>query len=162
LGTPIVDLFGIDPYFHVGFNGKVLEIIIDGGWNLPPTLRVNEVTDRLPLIPCVPLPDTLVWSHSTDDTLSTKNVVAFLKPPAPHMPWANIIWKGCIPPSHSFTFCRWMHRKMPTDENLRTRGCIWSRPVAFAWLWMKLPIIYFFSALLQWIFGLGLVESLTA
>jgi len=60
LGTPIVDLFDIDSYFHAGFKGKVLEIIVDGGWNLPPTLLVNEVTGRLPSIPRVPLPDTLV------------------------------------------------------------------------------------------------------
>ena len=100
------------------------EIIVDGGWNLPPTLLVNEVTTRLPSIPRVPLPDTLVWAHSTDDTLSSKNALAFLKPPATHMPWADLIWMGCIPPSHSFTFWRLMHIKMPTDENLRTQGCI--------------------------------------
>jgi len=124
LVIPIVDLFDIDPYFHAGFKGKLSEVIVDGGWNLPPTLLVNAVTSRLPTIPCVPLPDTLVWSQSTDGTLSSKNVFAFLKSPHPILPWADLIWTGCIPPSHSFTFWRWMHRKMPTYENLRTRGCI--------------------------------------
>jgi len=119
-----VDLFHIDLYFHAGFNGKVSEIIVDGDWNLPLNFLVNEVIDRLPLIPHVPLPDTLVLPHSTYGNLSSKNAVAFLKPLAPHMPWADMIWTGCIPPFHSFTFWRLMHRKMPIDENLRTRGCI--------------------------------------
>lgn len=33
------------------------------------------------------------------------------------------IWKPCIPPSHSFIFWRLMHYKLPTDENLKRRGC---------------------------------------
>jgi len=66
LGTPIVDLFHIDLYFHVEFKGKVSDIIVDGDWNLPPNLLVNEVIDRLPLIPRVPLLDNLVWPYSAD------------------------------------------------------------------------------------------------
>jgi len=126
LGKPLVDLFHIDLYFHVGFRGKVSKIIFDGVWNLPPTLLVNEVTDRLDTIvlPRVPLPDTLVWSHSVDGKLTSKNEVVFLRSAAPHLPWADLIWNGCIPPSNSFTFWRLMHRNMPTDENPQTRGCV--------------------------------------
>jgi hypothetical protein len=104
----------------------VSEIIFDGVWNHPPTLLVNEVTDGLDTIvlPRVPLPNTLVWSHSVDGKLTSKNAVAFLRPRTPYLPWADLIWKGCIPPSHSFTFWWLMHRKMPTDENLWTRGCV--------------------------------------
>jgi len=82
------------------------------------------VIDRLPLIPCVPLPDNFVWPYSADRKLSSKAAVAFLKPRAPLMLWADKIWTGCIPSSHYFTFWRLMHRKMPTDDNLRSRGCI--------------------------------------
>ena len=102
------------------------EIIVDGGWNLPPTLLVNEVTDRLAsiVLPGVHISDTLVWSHSTVGKLSSKLAFDFLKPAAPHLPWADLIWKGCIPPSNLFTFWRMMHRKMPTDENLWAQGCV--------------------------------------
>ena len=37
--------------------------------------------------------------------------------------WATLIWRPCIPPSHSFIFWRLMHKKLPTDEHLRSRGC---------------------------------------
>jgi len=43
---------------------------------------------------------------------------------AKSLSWADKIWMGCIPTSHSFTFWRLMHRKVPTDDNLRSRGCI--------------------------------------
>jgi len=126
LGVPLVDLFNVDPFFHPGFTGKVSDIILDGGWNLPPTLMIDDVTDRLAsiVLPRVPLPDTFVWSHAADGKLSSKMALQFLKLAAPQLPWAELIWKGGIPPSHSFTFWRLMHRRMPTDENLRTHGCI--------------------------------------
>lgn len=87
---------------------------------------VDDVTERLTsiVLPRVPLPDTFIWSHAADGKLSSKLALAFLIPLSPKLPWAELIWKGCIPPSHSFTFWRLMHSKMPTDENLRTRGCI--------------------------------------
>ena len=40
------------------------------------------------------------------------------------IPWAFMIWKTCIPPSHSFIFWPLIHGKMPIDENLCVRGCI--------------------------------------
>jgi ribonuclease HI len=124
LGTSLVVLFNVDMFFHAGFTGKVSDIIVDGGWNLPPSLMTAVVTDKLPPLPCDPLPDTFVWSHSADGKLSLKLAIDFLKPTAPKLPWADLIWKGCIPPSHSFTFWRLLHGKMPTDENLRARGCV--------------------------------------
>jgi hypothetical protein len=35
-----------------------------------------------------------------------------------------MIWKTCIPPSHSFIYWRLMHGKMPTHENPHFWGCI--------------------------------------
>ena len=74
LGASLVDLFNVDPYFHVGFTEKVSKIIVDGDWNLPPTLMIDVVTDRLAsiVLPRVPLPDTFVWSHCADGKLSSK------------------------------------------------------------------------------------------
>ena len=40
------------------------------------------------------------------------------------LPWADRIWNSCIPPSHSFSYWRLMHGKMPTNENLRKKGCV--------------------------------------
>jgi len=51
---------------------------------------VNDVTDRLAsiVLPRVPLPDTIVWSHSVDGKLSSKLALDFLKLAASKLPWA--------------------------------------------------------------------------
>jgi hypothetical protein len=87
LGVSLVDLFNVDPYFHAGFTGKVSKIIVDGRWNLPPPLMVDDVTDRLAsiVLPRVPLPNTFVWSHSADGKLSSKAALEFLQPAAPRL-----------------------------------------------------------------------------
>jgi len=47
----------------------------------------------------------------------------FLRSPLVRLDWPAVIWRTCIPPSHSFVFWRLMLSKLPTDDNLRTRGC---------------------------------------
>jgi len=56
--------FHIDPPFHAAFTGKVSDVIVDGGWNLPTALEsIPKVTNRLELIvlSSTLLPDTLLW-----------------------------------------------------------------------------------------------------
>ncbi|XP_024630075.1 uncharacterized protein [Medicago truncatula] len=126
LGEPLVTLFNIDPFFHASFTGKVSEVIVNGNWDLPASLLVPEVTSRLASItlPRTELPDSLVWTHSADGQLTSKHAVSFLRSAAHLLPWADRIWNNYIPPFHSFSFWRLMHGKMPTDENLRTKGCV--------------------------------------
>ena len=47
-----------------------------------------------------------------------------MRPQTPLLPWAESISNSAIPPSHSFIYWRLCHGKMPTDENLQSRGCI--------------------------------------
>ena len=126
LGEPLVNLFNIDPFFHSSFSGKVSEVIDNGHWNLPPSLLVPEVTSGLASItlPREQLPDSFVWTHFADGRLTSQHAVSFLRSAAPSLPWADRIWTSCIPPSHSFSYWRLMHGKMPTDENLRNKGCV--------------------------------------
>jgi len=65
----------------------------------------------------------LVWLHSTNGDLSSKQAYAFLHPSAVALPWASLIWRACIPPSQSFIFWCLMHDKMPNDDNIRKCGC---------------------------------------
>ena len=126
LGETLVNLLDIDPFFHSSFSGKVSDVIDNGCWKLPSDLLVAAVTSRLDgiTLPRVQLPDSLVWPHSADGKLTSKHVVSFIRSAAPTLPWAEIIWNNCIPPSHSFSLWRLMHDKMPTYENLRTKGCV--------------------------------------
>jgi len=74
--------------------------------------------------PPIPLPDLLVRSPSSDSKLTVKQAYNFLRQNDVPVSWAAAIWKICIPPSHSFIFWRLAHGKMPTNENLRSCGCV--------------------------------------
>ena len=122
-----MDLLHISPTLHTKLRASVANVIMDGAYSLPAeALAVPEAASRVAnmVLPTAPLPDALVWLHSSDGKLTSKLSFNFLKPAAISLPWAAAIWKSCIPPSHSFILWRIMHGKMPTDENLRRRGCI--------------------------------------
>lgn len=125
LGESLVDLLHIDPLLHDGFTATVADVIADRVWHLPGNLlpHVSTLLNAI-VLPVSPLPDSFVWVHSPDGGLSSRQALSFLRPAAPSLPWATLIWRACIPPSHSFIFWRLMHGKMPMDENLRARGCV--------------------------------------
>jgi len=117
----------LDVEFHGHLKGMVSEVIVNGTWNLAAVLdHFEDIRDRLDAIvlPHNQLPDVLVWRHTSDGTLSSKHAFTFMRPQTPLLPWADFIWNSAIPPSHSFIYWRLRHGKMPTDENLRSRGCI--------------------------------------
>lgn len=127
LGVPLVDLMNIDVDFHGHMKGMVSEVIVNGTWNIPAAIfDFGDIKERLAavVIPRTQLTDVMVWRHSLDGVLNSKMASSFLRPPSQVRTWAASIWRDAVPPSHSFIFWRLVHRKMPTDENLRSRGCI--------------------------------------
>lgn len=155
----MVDLIHIDSDFHGHLKGTVSEVIVNGGWNLPAVLKdFGDIKDLLEAIvfPIGHLPDVMVWTHAPDGILTSKLAFSFLRTTTTLLPWAEHIWSPFIPPSHSCIYWRLHHGKMPTDENLRNRGCIVvSVFAAYVCLRMNLPIIFFFSASLVRICGTG-------
>lgn len=55
-------------------------------------------------------------SHSFDGTLTANQAYHFMHTPSLIVDWSIIVWRPCIPPSHSSIFWRIMHKKMLTDE----------------------------------------------
>lgn len=126
IGTPLVDLLNISPAVRPLLSSTVSDAIVDGQWVLPhPVLHDAAVVSRIShvTLPTSPLPDKLVWIHARDGALSAKIAFQFLNPVPPAISRETNIWRSCIPPSHSFIFWHLKHRKMPSDENLRLRGC---------------------------------------
>jgi len=127
LGEPLVDLMSLDANFHGHLKCMVSDVIVNGTWNLPAVLtEFGDIKDRVDdiVLPHTQLPDVLVWRHTSDESLSSKHAFTFMRPRTPMLPWADLIWNSAIPPSHSFIYWRLHHGKIPTDENLRSRGCI--------------------------------------
>lgn len=105
IGEPLVDLLHIDPRYHDRSHGSVAFVIHNGSWDLPSALMaIPDVTTRLVsvIVPTSPLPDSLVWMHSADGLLTTKQAFLFLNPAPISLQWATLIWKPSIPPSLFF------------------------------------------------------------
>ena len=121
LGETLLLLLDIPVTFAPSLYGKVSSFIMKGQWDLPQVLlSFPEVVARIrnTIISVTPLTYQLIRLHSSAGDLLSKQAYAFLNPLAAVLPWANLIWRVSIPPSHSFIFWRLMHDKMPTNENL--------------------------------------------
>jgi ribonuclease HI len=126
LGEPLADLLNIDNNLHRHLKGTVAEAIVDGKLVMPQSVfDLGDVQERVHglVLPRGQLQDVLIWPTAADGKLSSKQAFSFLRPRAPLLPWADSIWSSAIPPSHSCIYWRLHHGKMPTDENLRSRGC---------------------------------------
>jgi len=126
LGNWLVDMLHVAPNIHSHLLSLVADVIVDGGWNISTNiLDALGVAERLKsiVLPTTILQVSLIWFHSSNGKLSAKQAFAFLRPVDFDIPF-TLIWKPCIPPSHSFILWLIMHAKMPTDENLRLRSCI--------------------------------------
>jgi len=126
LGEPLIYLLHIDVAFHGHIRGMVAEAIVNGALVMPSSITdFGDIKDRVEAIvlPKEQLADALVWPHNFDGNLTAKHAFSFLCTRAPLLPWADLIWSSFIPPSHSFIYWRFHHGRMPTDENLRSRGC---------------------------------------
>ncbi|KAK2424264.1 hypothetical protein QL285_034644 [Trifolium repens] len=126
-GPPLVDQFNIPPQIRPSLSSTVSDYISNGHWNLPPQLSlmfnnlvsiVNNV-----IIPFEQFPDKLLWKLTDSGDLELKQAYSFKLQQYQDLHWAKLIWNPDIPPSKSLMVWRLMHQKMPTDENLLTRGC---------------------------------------
>jgi mannosylglycoprotein endo-beta-mannosidase len=127
LGTPLVDQLLIPQQVRASLSASVKDFIVDGRWSLPPTILqlfpilgniLNEVS-----IPIMPTSDTLLWHHTDSGDLELKQAYEFKSQQYQELHWAKLIWIPEIPPSKSLLVWRLMLGKVPTDENLISRGC---------------------------------------
>ena len=126
LGSSLVSVFNINPAARKSLCSTLSSVLDAGRWHLPPLLLSNSVVAASILnttLPVTPLLDKLVWIHTTDGDLSAKKAFLFLRGKSNLIDWATLIWRPCIPPSHSFIFWRLVHKKLPTNEHLRSHGC---------------------------------------
>lgn len=127
LSNPIVDLLDFPESCHNSLQSKVADFICDGKWNLP-----MELVTKYPALPAaidqIVIPkfhdnDYLVWDCSASGNLSFKDAYTFLNKLQNPVTWGKLIWNHFIPPSRFFLIWRVIHNKLPTDENLKLRGC---------------------------------------
>lgn len=109
------------------FTSTVNEYILNGQWHLPSQF-IQSFPDIAQLIQNVPIPisskiDQLMWKHSDTGDLLLKEAYIFKNQEFQDLQWPMFIWCKEIPPARSLFVWRFMHNKVPTDENLMLRGC---------------------------------------
>ena len=106
---------------------KVADCIVDGNWCIPAYVvhRDPALASQIHKITLLvdDIPDRLCWSSANDGELTNKIAYRTLNGTGQSVPWAKLIWTPFIPPSRSFITWRLIHNKLPTDDNLRKRGC---------------------------------------
>jgi hypothetical protein len=126
-GNSLSSQFNIPAHISSLISSKVSDYIIDGQWDIPiqlsqqfPHLRSIVYQVSIPFDHC---PDKLLWKHTDDGDLQLKEAYLFNSHTWQELHWAKIIWCAEIPPSKSLFVWRLMNDKVPTDENLKYRGC---------------------------------------
>jgi len=106
---------------------EVKHFIVNGRWCLPSYIHQKdpELVARIQKItlPADDTPDTLHWTSSPDGTLTNKTAFSSLYGNSQKVPWSKLLWNAYIPPTRSFITWRFIYDKLPTDDNLRKRGC---------------------------------------
>jgi ribonuclease HI len=126
-GLPIAEQLNLPEQISQSLVSTVSDFIVDGTWVIPPQLSdlyptlisiVSQVS-----IPSFPAKDKILWKHTDDGDLQLKEAYQFKLMQHQELVWAKAIWNIDIPPSKSLLAWRIMHGKVPTDENLMSRGC---------------------------------------
>ncbi|XP_058783068.1 uncharacterized protein LOC131657720 [Vicia villosa] len=73
-------------------------------------------------VPAVEVQDLFAWKNSISGILTLKEAYNLVTQPSSNSTWKSFPWDKDSPPSHSMTVWRLMHNKIPTDDNLQTRG----------------------------------------
>ncbi|KAK2364401.1 hypothetical protein QL285_089276 [Trifolium repens] len=126
-GPPLSEHLHIPNHVSQLLTAKVSDFIFNGSWVFPDLLiqaypNLYSITSQV-IIPMEPDADSLLWKNIDDGDLTLKEAYLFKLQQVHDLPWANSIWSSDIPPSKSLLVWRIMHDKVPTDENLMSRGC---------------------------------------
>lgn len=126
-GQSLADLLNIPEATRPLLKSTVNEYIHNNQWKL---LRhfVRTFPATTHLIQNVSIPkfvqkDQLLWRHASSGNLLLKDAYDFKNHKYQNVHWAECILNKDIPPARSLFVWRFMHNKVPTDENLMITEC---------------------------------------
>ncbi|CAL0334765.1 unnamed protein product [Lupinus luteus] len=125
LGVPLIDYLQIPKHLHCLLHAKVADFLQGPNWLIPSNLMaaVPDLAGKLSKVITTNNKDKFIWMGSSDEQLSSKDAYLHLSPVVQQSNLFKKLWSKAIPPSKSFITWRWMHQKLPTDDNLMQRGC---------------------------------------
>ncbi|XP_019447391.1 PREDICTED: uncharacterized protein LOC109350622 [Lupinus angustifolius] len=126
IGDPLVYTLNISQHVHESLTSNVADFISGARWRIPAVLarKAPEIARKIARYIRAEGDDKLIWQHANDGVLTLKTAFKDISSPSQKLFWCKKIWNRSIPPSKSFITWRIMHHKMPTDDNLQSRGCM--------------------------------------
>ncbi|XP_058783255.1 uncharacterized protein LOC131657925 [Vicia villosa] len=123
-GEPLVDVFKIPSVFHQSLQVKVKDWFTNGSWVIPGNVLTAfpELINITSKISSTAEKDTLIWRAAEDGMLTVKLAYDSILKPHHSQKWLSFPWHRDIPPSQSMVVWRLIHKKMPSDDNLKIRG----------------------------------------
>ena len=125
-GDTIVSQLNVPSHLHSNLTATVSDFIVNGQWSFPISVllsfpEVKHMVEQV-TIPIEVSEDKLLWVKSNNENLSYKEAFLFKYGTSQNMNWAKTLWSPDIPPSKSLLVWRLMHNRVPTDENLMSKG----------------------------------------
>lgn len=126
-GEVLAQSLNLTPYQLNNLPMKLCNFIQNGRWLFASDLQI-QFPNLVMLAAKVTIPtqscrDKLIWKHNTNGELALKDAYNFKITNFPKVRWAKVIWSPDFPPSKSIMVWRLMLDKLPTDDNLVSRGC---------------------------------------
>lgn len=126
LSSPITQILNIQDK-DLPLSTKVADLIHNNSWRLPPLFK-HHFPHISAQIEAVTLPlnlaaDRLIWENSSDGDLTFSASYDSVRGASPSLPWSKLIWAQFIPPKFSILAWKLIHKKLATDDVLKTKGC---------------------------------------
>lgn len=126
LSSPITQILNIQDK-DLPLSTKVADLINNNSWRLPPLFK-HHFPHISAQIEAVTLPlnlaaDRLIWENSSDGDLTFSASYDSVRGASPSLPWSKLIWAQFIPPKFSILAWKLIHKKLATDDVLKTKGC---------------------------------------
>ncbi|XP_019431129.1 PREDICTED: uncharacterized protein LOC109338368 [Lupinus angustifolius] len=125
LSIPLIDSLSIPSSLHNSLMASVADFTFHSKWIIPKPIaeKFPNIAREIASIGISLNHNVLAWEGSNDGQLSLKDAFSYLALPSNPRNWCRMIWSDSISPSKSFTTWRLLHRRMPTNDQLQTRGC---------------------------------------
>lgn len=126
MGETLANKFHVPEKFHNSLTSKVRNWWNNNSWSISSNIQ-TALTGLLSTICNVSIPevdaqDTLFWKNSTNGILTLKETYNSFIKPFPQAIWKTFPWDIDSSLTHSMIDWRFLHHKLPTDDNLNIRG----------------------------------------
>lgn len=125
-GEPISDVFNFPDWMKKNLKAPVKDFIRKRHRFLLKSLKL-AIPNLINIVEKVHIPldvskDERAWKLADCGVLNLKLAYEFHAPPTQLFNWGKLIWNNVVPPFKSFLIWRLFHNRLPTDDNLKTRG----------------------------------------